>query len=44
MRVRMAVAADAEALTAVINAAFVVEQFFIDGDRVNLDMVRACLD
>ena len=44
MRVRMAVAADAGALMAVINAAFVVERFFIDGDRVNLEMVRAFLD
>jgi GNAT superfamily N-acetyltransferase len=43
MRVRMAVAADAEALTAVINAAFVVEKFFIDGDRVDLEMVREFL-
>jgi GNAT superfamily N-acetyltransferase len=44
MRVRMAVAADAEALTAVINAAFVVEKFFIDGDRLNLEMVHEFLD
>jgi len=43
MRVRIAVAADAEAVTALINAAFVVEKFFIDGDRVNLEMVRGLL-
>jgi len=43
MRVRIAVAADAEAVTALINAAFVVEKFFIDGDRVNLEMVRGFL-
>jgi len=44
MQVRIATPTDAEALTALINAAFVVEKFFIDGDRVNLDMVRAFLD
>lgn len=31
-------------LTAIINAAFVVEKFFIDGDRVNEEMVRGFLD
>ena len=44
MQVRTATPADAEAITALINAAFVVEKFFIDGDRVNLDMVRAFLE
>jgi GNAT superfamily N-acetyltransferase len=44
MQVRMAVAEDAERLTALINAAFVVEKFFIDGDRLNLEMVREFLD
>jgi GNAT superfamily N-acetyltransferase len=44
MRVRIAVAADAEELTAIINAAFVVEKFFIDGDRVDVEMVREFLD
>jgi len=44
MRVEMAKTADAEALTALINAAFAVEKFFIDGNRVNLDMVRALLE
>jgi GNAT superfamily N-acetyltransferase len=43
MRVRMAVGADAEVLMSVINAAFVVEKVFIDGDRVNLELVRAFL-
>ena len=31
-------------LTSVINAAFVVEKFFIDGDRVSLEMVRELAD
>ena len=44
MRVQIAAASDAETLTATINAAFVVEKFFIDGDRVNLEMVRAFLE
>jgi GNAT superfamily N-acetyltransferase len=44
MRVRIAAAADTEVLAAVINSAFVVEKFFIDGDRVNLEMVRGFLD
>jgi GNAT superfamily N-acetyltransferase len=39
----MALAADAEALTAIINRAFVVEKFFIDGDRLNLEMVHEFL-
>jgi GNAT superfamily N-acetyltransferase len=43
MRVRMAAAADAEAVMAVINAAFVVEKFFIDGDRVTVEMVSEFL-
>lgn len=44
MRLEIAAQTDAEALTAIVNAAFVVEKFFIDGDRVNLDMVRALLE
>lgn len=43
-RVRIAEAADAEAITSVINAAFHrVESFFIDGDRIDLENVRAFL-
>lgn len=44
IRVRRAGLEAYATLTAVINAAFVVEQFFIDGDRVNTEMVRALLD
>lgn len=44
MRVRIAEPADAEALTALINSAFLVERFFLDGDRIDLDSVRALLD
>ncbi len=36
---RIAGRGEAEALVRLINAAFVVERFFIDGDRVNLDQV-----
>lgn len=32
---------DAEAITRLINQAFLVERFFIDGDRIDLDQVRA---
>jgi GNAT superfamily N-acetyltransferase len=34
---------DAEAIAAVINAAFRVERFFIDGDRTNPDHIRSLL-
>ena len=33
--------ADAEAITGLINRAFQVERFFLDGDRIRLDEVRA---
>jgi predicted N-acetyltransferase YhbS len=38
---RTATPADAGTITALINAAFQVERFFIDGDRTNTDQVRA---
>jgi GNAT superfamily N-acetyltransferase len=40
---REATAPEASAITAVINAAFVVERFFVDGDRTTEDEVRALL-
>ena len=40
---RIATSADARAVTALINAAFQVERFFVDGDRTNEDEVRAYL-
>ncbi|HUI56538.1 MAG TPA: GNAT family N-acetyltransferase [Bryobacteraceae bacterium] len=40
MQFRLAVEADAPSLVALINAAFVVERFFIDADRVNLAEVQ----
>jgi N-acetylglutamate synthase-like GNAT family acetyltransferase len=40
---RPATTGDAEAIAALINAAFRVEQFFIDGDRTNPERVRALL-
>ena len=43
-KVRVAAEDDAEALTALINAAFrKAESFFVDGDRVTSDFVRASL-
>jgi GNAT superfamily N-acetyltransferase len=41
LRLRTAVLADVEALARLINAAFRVEQPFIEGDRINPDGVRA---
>src|SRR5467141_5065453 len=43
LRLRTAVLADVEALARLINAAFRVEQPFIEGDRINPDGVRAYL-
>ena len=40
---RLATDADAEAITALVNAAFKVERFFIDRDRINTDQVRDML-
>jgi predicted N-acetyltransferase YhbS len=39
-RIRIAEPADIEALTRLINDAFSVEGFFIEGDRINSDAVR----
>jgi len=41
MRFRLATETDAPSLVALINAAFAVERFFIDADRVNLAEVQA---
>src|SRR6266478_4434081 len=41
VRLRMASLADAEALARLVNAAFRVEQPFIEGDRTNHDGVRS---
>jgi GNAT superfamily N-acetyltransferase len=40
MRIRVAQSADVEALAVLINIAFRVELPFIDGDRINSDVVR----
>ena len=40
MQFRAAEVSEAPAITALINAAFVVEKFFIDGDRIDVDGVR----
>jgi ribosomal protein S18 acetylase RimI-like enzyme len=44
LRLRPAVLADAEALARLINAAFRVEQPFIEGDRINPGGVRAYME
>jgi predicted N-acetyltransferase YhbS len=40
LRLRIAEPADIEVLTRLINVAFSVERFFIEGDRINSDAVR----
>jgi len=40
LRLRIAGSADAEALVRLINAAFLVERFFIEGDRINSETVH----
>ncbi|HEX4594363.1 MAG TPA: GNAT family N-acetyltransferase [Bryobacteraceae bacterium] len=40
LRLRIAEPSDVEALTRLINTAFLVERFFIEGDRINADAVR----
>ena len=42
-RLRIADAADAEAITRLINAAFQVERFFLDADRIDIQEVRTRL-
>ena len=44
LRIRLGQNHDAEALARLINAAFRVEQPFIEGDRINLDGVRAYME
>lgn len=42
--IRIANSADAEQITAIINAAFrIAEEFFVDGNRITLDEVRRSL-
>jgi GNAT superfamily N-acetyltransferase len=40
LKTRFATEADAEAISALVNAAFKVERFFIDGDRIAPEQVR----
>ena len=40
LRLRLAEISDIEAITDIINAAFAIEKFFIDGDRIKVDGVR----
>src|SRR5262245_9310747 len=44
LRIRLASPEDVEPLSRLINAAFVVEQPFIEGDRIDPDGVRAYMD
>ncbi|MBZ5624292.1 MAG: GNAT family N-acetyltransferase [Acidobacteriia bacterium] len=41
MRIRVAEASEAEGIVRLINAAFLVEKYFIEGDRIDLDQVRS---
>jgi N-acetylglutamate synthase-like GNAT family acetyltransferase len=41
VRIRIAELSDAQSITRLINQAFQVERFFIDGDRIDLDEVLA---
>jgi GNAT superfamily N-acetyltransferase len=43
VELRIAEVSDASAITSLINAAFRVEKFFIDGDRINVDQVKTFL-
>lgn len=43
LKTRLATDADAEAISALVNAAFKVERFFIDGDRIDPGKVREML-
>src|SRR5260370_41772154 len=40
LNMRVANAEDAEAITCLINAAFEVERFFLDADRIDIDRVQ----
>jgi len=40
VQIRIALSAEAEALTRLINLAFLVERFFIDGDRITIPEVQ----
>jgi GNAT superfamily N-acetyltransferase len=41
--IRIATVGDVDRVTAVINAAYIVERFFIDGDRTSTETVRAMM-
>jgi predicted N-acetyltransferase YhbS len=43
LKTRLATDADAEAISALVNAAFKVERFFIDRDRIDAGKVREML-
>jgi len=44
MRIRVATAEDAETIAQVVNAAFRVERFFLDRDRISMEKVGAMLN
>src|SRR5450631_1449318 len=43
MEIRRAQPSDAPALVVIVNRAFQVEKFFIEGDRINLDQLQELL-
>jgi GNAT superfamily N-acetyltransferase len=44
LRFRRAALADAEETTALVNLAFRVESFFVDGDRIDIEKIRALME
>jgi GNAT superfamily N-acetyltransferase len=44
LAIRVAVASDVPALVRLINAAFIVEQFVFDGDRINAEETQAFME
>ena len=43
LRIRRAALADAEETTALVNLAFRVERFFVEGDRIDVEKVRGLM-
>jgi N-acetylglutamate synthase-like GNAT family acetyltransferase len=44
IHIRRATLADAQAITALVNLAFRVERFFVEGDRIDVERVRGLME
>jgi GNAT superfamily N-acetyltransferase len=44
IHIRRATVADAQEITALVNLAFRVERFFVDGDRIDIERIRALME